>query len=84
MKCDCCSRRKGWFEVFEPICVKDLNINLCVACCTQVYKVRDAQKYGKQDEVKQLISTVLSKKSSDAFKSWFEENYVSKTNDTVD
>lgn len=75
MKCDCCARRKRLFEAFEPISHKEKTINLCVDCCTLVYKIRDAQKYGNISEKDTLIQKVREKKFSQEFVVWFEEQY---------
>ena len=76
MKCDCCMRKKGWFEVFEPILYENQRINLCVDCSKRIYKIRDDQKYGKTNEANQLIKFVLTQKSSAAFRDWFLKSYM--------
>jgi len=80
MKCDCCGRRKRLFEVFEPVSYKGKTINLCVDCCTLVYKIRDAQKYGNLPENAELIKKVREKKSTQVFDSWFEAQYGGRNN----
>lgn len=78
MRCDCCLRKKGLFEVFETVQYEAQCINLCVDCCKQIYKVRDAQKFGKAEDVQALMNEVLNKKSSATFNSWFAANYLQK------
>ena len=78
MKCDCCAKKKGLLEVFEPITDKNLKLNLCVDCCTMIYKLRDAQKEQNNEVEVRLLKDILSKKkkSSDDFTKWFTEKYL--------
>ena len=42
MRCDCCGRRKGFFESFAVVKNGDLALNLCARCNDLAYKTRDA------------------------------------------
>ena len=71
MRCSCCGRKKRFSEVFES--VSD-NINLCVDCGQLIYRMKDAEKEGKDTLKKEFIQDVkerMSKHGSEEFKNWF-------------
>lgn len=72
MKCDCCSKKKGFLESFARITEKGNEINLCVKCNDLAYKVRDAKKENDETKYIKYLNEwdKCEKNSTDEYKNW--------------
>ena len=75
MVCDCCGRKKRLFESFAKITIKDCIINLCVECNDLMYKIRDANNEGNDNDFNKYKEMIEkhSNKSTPQFIKWKEK-----------
>ena len=76
MKCDCCGKKKGFFESFSLIKTKQYNLNLCARCNNIEFKIRDYSALNNKEEVNKALIQIdnLSKdKCSKKFEEWHKE-----------
>ena len=72
MICDCCGRRKRFFESFAAVKYKTDSLNLCVDCNDIAYKVRDAANENNLEEYRRFLSEwkMRAKKPTAMFEKW--------------
>lgn len=75
MVCDCCGRRKKFFESFAPVKNGEDQMSFCVNCNDIAYKVRDAANENDENQYKELKEEwdKRAKKPSARFVKWQTE-----------
>ena len=78
MECDCCHRRKMFYESFAFLETEDDKMNLCVDCNNLLYKLRDYANEGNREKFYEHLKQLekRQKKPSSIFASWLKSFVV--------